>query len=128
MSGATVFVVDDDEAVARSVAKIVRVLGYEGRTFRSAESFLAQYEGGEGCLLVDVRMPGMSGFDLVEELARRRVSLPVIIMSGHFDAAVMPRPETPLLGVLEKPFSIGALRQLLARWHASSSAPAGRST
>jgi two-component system, LuxR family, response regulator FixJ len=118
VTGGTVFVVDDDASVSRSVAKLVRMLGYESRTFDSAESFLAAYDGTRGCLLVDVRMPGMSGLELLEELASRHASLPAIVMSGHVDAGTMPRPGIPILGVLEKPFPVHALRQLLARWQA----------
>jgi two-component system, LuxR family, response regulator FixJ len=112
----TVFVIDDDPSLSRSLAKVVRALGYEPRTFHSAESFLAVSDGARGCLLVDVRMPGMSGLDLLDELARRRVSLPAIVMSGHLDAETMRRPGAPILGFLEKPFSTRALRQLLAEW------------
>jgi len=117
VTGATVFVVDDDAAVGRSVAKLVRVLGYDSRTFDSAESFLSAYEGGPGCLVVDVRMPGMSGLELLDELGRRGLSLPAIVMSGHVERSLPPRP-TPVLGVLEKPFSATALKELLAGWRA----------
>jgi two-component system, LuxR family, response regulator FixJ len=114
MSQKTVYVVDDDAAVRRSVAKLARVLGHEVRTFESAESFLAASEkGASGCLLLDMRMPGMSGLDLLSELARRRSSLAVIVMSGHMDADTLRKPALPIVGVLEKPFSIDALRRLL---------------
>jgi FixJ family two-component response regulator len=118
MTGGTVFVVDDDAPVRLSVARLLRALGYESRTFDSAESFLAGHQGARGCLLVDIRMPGMSGLDLLEELARRRASLPAIVMSGHVDAGALLRPGIEIVGVLEKPFSLDALRQLLARWQA----------
>jgi two-component system, LuxR family, response regulator FixJ len=118
MTDRTVFVIDDDAQVSRSLARLVRALGYEPRTFDSAESFLAISDCARGCLLVDVRMPGMSGLDLLDELARRRVLLPAIIMSGHMDADAMHRPGHRILGFLEKPFSAGALRQLLADWQA----------
>ena len=117
MTGGTVFVVDDDASVSRSVARLVQALGYESRTFDSAEAFLAAYEGGRGCLLiVDVRMPGMSGLDLLEELERRRGSLPAILMSGHVEAGASLRSGVRTLGILEKPFSTGTLRTLLACW------------
>jgi FixJ family two-component response regulator len=117
----TVFVVDDDASVSRSVTKLVRVLGYESHAFDSAESFLAAYEGGAGCLLVDVRMPGMSGLDLLAELDRRRAPLGAIIMSGHVDPGMLHDHGVQILGLLEKPFSIDGLRQLLASWQAALS-------
>ncbi len=115
MNGWTVFVVDDDAPVSRSVAKLVSVLGYKACAFEGAESFLAAYDGGPGCLLVDVRMPGMGGLELIEELARRGATMPAIIMSGHAEGDTAHRAGTPIIGVLEKPFSVDALRQLLAR-------------
>lgn len=117
----TVFVVDDDAPVRRSVARLVRVLGFESRTFEGAESFLAAYDGAPGCLLVDVRMPGMSGLELIEELGRRGTSLPAIVMSGHVEAETADRAGTSIVGVLLKPFCVGALRELLA--HSSDARP-----
>jgi two-component system, LuxR family, response regulator FixJ len=122
MTRGTVFVVDDDAAVARSVARLVRVLGFEARTFDSAGSFLAGYAGERGCLLVDIRMPGMSGIELLEELARRGESLPAIVMSGHAEGSGFLRPGVRTLGVLEKPFPVDSLRHLLARWQPGPSA------
>ncbi len=121
MNGWTVFVVDDDAPVRKSVARLVRVLGFESRAFEGAESFLAAYDGGPGCLLVDVRMPGMSGLELIDELARRGASLPAIVMSGHVEAETADRTGTSIIGVLLKPFSVGALRVLLA--HSSGGKP-----
>ena len=68
------------------------VIGMHSVTFESAESFLQAYEPEqEGCLLVDIRMPGMSGLDLIEELERRKIALPAIVMTGHADARAMER-------------------------------------
>ena len=68
-----VFVIDDEEPVRVSLGKLLRALGVPSQTFPSAEAFLASYAGdGAGCLLVDIRMPGMSGLDLIEELRAAR--------------------------------------------------------
>lgn len=115
-----VFVVDDEEAVRLSLSRLVRILGYESRSFASAQAFLASDAiGQEGCLLLDLRMPGMSGVDLVEELDRRKVLLPAIIMSGHTDADSMQRLKAfDTIGFLEKPFSVDDLKVMLERWRA----------
>jgi len=96
-------------------------LGIPNQTFASAESFLADYAGtGPGCLLVDIRMPGMSGLDLIEELGRRQIALPAIVMTGHTDEKSLERLDSlPTIGFLEKPFSVGQLKLLLERWWAT---------
>jgi two-component system response regulator FixJ len=87
-----VFIIDDEEPVRAGLARLLRSLGMPSLTFESAESFLNAYEPEqEGCLLVDIRMPGMSGLDLIEELARRKISLPAIVMTGHADGRARER-------------------------------------
>lgn len=113
-----VFIIDDEEAVRASLGRLMDALGIPNQTFASAESFLADYNGtGPGCLLVDIRMPGMSGLDLIEELARRQIALPAIVMTGHTDEKSLQRLDSlPTIGFLEKPFSVGQLKVLLERW------------
>lgn len=113
-----VFVVDDEEPVCSSLGRLLRALGYDAVTFLSAEAFLAAYPGdGSGCLLLDLRMPGMSGFDLLDELQRRRVTLPVIIITGYTDAAAIERlRQYETFGFLEKPFAVEQLQAVLERW------------
>jgi two-component system, LuxR family, response regulator FixJ len=113
-----VFIIDDEEAVRAGLARLLRAVGMHSITFDSAESFLAAYDPGQdGCLLVDMRMPGMSGIDLVEELGRRNVPLPAILMTGHADARAIERLATlPIIGCLEKPFRLVDLKEMLARW------------
>jgi two-component system, LuxR family, response regulator FixJ len=127
-----VLVVDDEESVRGSLSRLVRALGFQSRTFASAEAFLASLAdlpGGErgepenktACLLVDIRMPGMSGIDLIEELGRRGISTPSIVMTGHTDEASLRRLETVrTIGLLEKPFSMADLKAMLARWQTPS--------
>jgi FixJ family two-component response regulator len=113
-----VFVIDDEEPVRSGVSRLVRAIGVPNTMFPSAESFLESYKGDEeGCLIVDIRMPGMSGLDLIEELERRQSSLKAIVMTGHADPATMRRmTELRTLGCLEKPFSVAQLKDLLGVW------------
>ena len=113
-----VFVVDDEEPVREGVARLLRAIGMQSITFESAESFLETYDGDvEGCLLVDIRMPRMSGLDLIEELGRRQIALPAIVMTGHADPNTMRRlTSLRTIGCLEKPFSVGQLKAIIGRW------------
>ena len=111
------FVVDDDEIVRVSLGKLLRAIGIPSTGFASAEEFLASYRGDErGCLIVDIRMPGMSGLDLLEALEERGSTLPAIVISGHADEGSLQRLDRlSAVGLLEKPFSLAQLKEMLAR-------------
>ena len=80
----TVFVVDDDPSVLKSLVRLLRSLGFDVETFASAELFLARkHYGGIGCIVLDVRMPGLSGMDLQDELSQADYSMPIIFITGH---------------------------------------------
>jgi len=80
----TVFVVDDDESVRKALKRLLRAHGYNVMIFESAEDFLlSDSVQAEGCILADVRLPGMSGLDLYEKLAASGASHPVIFMTAH---------------------------------------------
>jgi two-component system response regulator FixJ len=82
----TVFVVDDNPALRRSLQALLAAASLPVETFASAREFLERYDGARpGCLLLDVRLRGESGLDLQEELGRRRSALPVIVMTGFGD-------------------------------------------
>ncbi|HJS92309.1 MAG TPA: response regulator transcription factor [Steroidobacteraceae bacterium] len=82
----TVFVVDDDESVRGSLRFLLRSAGLESRAFGSAQEFLASYDAAQpGCLVLDVRMPGMNGLELQQELNLRGAIIPVIFITGHGD-------------------------------------------
>ena len=117
-----VFVIDDEEPVRVSLSKLLRAMGYPTQSFPSATAFLESGALSEnGCLLLDLRMPGMSGIDLVEELHRRHLTVPIIVMTGHTDMKSVQRLESfRLLGFLEKPFSVDQLRELLDRWRSAT--------
>ena len=116
-----VFVIDDEEPVRLSLAKLLRAIGVPSRVFPSAMAYLESDALGEdACLLLDLRMPGMSGIDLIEELHRRALKVAVIVMTGHTDMKSVQRLEAfPLVGFLEKPFSLDQLRELLDKWRSS---------
>jgi two-component system response regulator FixJ len=107
----TIYVVDDDAGVRDGLKALLAVKGFEVATFASAEAFLADVgEIGPGCVLVDVRMPGMSGLELQRELKKKHAALPVVIITGHGD---VPMAVTALkagaIDFIEKPFDTDAL-------------------
>lgn len=103
---ATVYIVDDDPAVRDAIRCLVESVGLQAETFSSATDFLKTYRPHiAGCLILDVRMAGMSGLDLQEELARRGSRLPIIIISGHGDIPMAVQAvKRGALDFLEKPF------------------------
>lgn len=102
----TVFVVDDDEAMRSSLKWLIESTGMRVQTFDSADAFLTGYAPDwAGCLLLDVRMPGMSGIELQAYLARAEYRLPVIIITGHGDVAMAVKAmRAGALDFIEKPF------------------------
>lgn len=85
MSGPIVFLIDDQKAVRDALGEMLSVFGFEVETFASADSFLSASRPQLGCIVADVRMPGTDGIELTRELARRNISLPVVLISGHGD-------------------------------------------
>jgi two-component system, LuxR family, response regulator FixJ len=82
----TVFVIDDQQSVRHALAEMLGVFGFTVETYDSATGFLAAFDRPRpGCVVTDVRMPGMDGIELVRELSRRGVDIPVVLISGHAD-------------------------------------------
>lgn len=80
----TVFIVDDDSSVLRGTARLMRSAGLSAETFSSAREFLRRAPPeGPSCLVLDVRMPGLSGLDLQEELVQAKISIPIVFITGH---------------------------------------------
>jgi len=105
MSDEHVFVVDDDADIRDSMRLLLEVAGFKVRNFTSARQFLADDSAKNGCLIADIRMPDMSGLELQEEVARRHLDLPVIIMTGHGDVPLAVRAmKAGAIDFLEKPF------------------------
>lgn len=85
-SDPTVFIVDDDEAVRDSLGFLMKTIGAPFQTYGLAAEFLADFDlNRSGCLLLDIRMPGMSGLELQKALARKHSILPIIFITGHGD-------------------------------------------
>lgn len=86
MIGPTVYIIDDHPAVCHALREMLSVLGYEVETFGSAQQFLDTVDRARpGCIVSDLRMPGMDGLELMRELAKRAIRLPVVLISGHAD-------------------------------------------
>lgn len=99
-------VVDDDPSVRRALRRLVKSAGYTVETFASAREFLdSSPEGRSVCLVLDIQMEGMSGFDLQERLAAERSAIPVIFITAHDDTATRERiRKSGVAGYLRKPF------------------------
>ena len=102
-----VLVVDDDPAMRESIAFLVTSVGYDCRSFTSAEEFLRDWQDDRpACLLVDIRMSGMSGLDLQNRLAEAKSSLGVIFVTGHGDVPMAVRAmRGGAIDFLQKPFN-----------------------
>jgi two-component system response regulator DctR len=86
MNEPTVFIVDDDEAIRDSLRWMLKSRGIASRSWESAEAFLESYDGAmQGCLVLDIRMEGMSGLELFDRLRALECPLPVIFLTGHAD-------------------------------------------
>lgn len=98
-------VIDDDAGLRDALAFLLEVNGIDARFYESGDAFLAALPVEEGCLLTDVRMPGLTGIDLVRELKGRGINLPVIVMTGHGDIPLaVEAMKTGVIDFLEKPF------------------------
>jgi FixJ family two-component response regulator len=110
-----IFIVDDDEATRDSLRLLLEAEGFEAREFAAGKVFLDDVRPAEGdCLVLDINMPGMNGFELLAELRRRGESLPVIVVTARADAATRSRAQAGgALAVLEKPHRACELLALL---------------
>ena len=102
----TVYVVEDDESIRRAIGRQLRSVGYHALTFGSAEEFLDAASGtGEGCLVLDIRLPGMTGLDLQEKLVSRGAKYSVIFMTAHDNPQWQERAKKAgASAYLKKPF------------------------
>src|ERR1051325_5295137 len=117
----TVYVVDDDDSVREAVGSLVRLAGLRVQTFPSAQEFLAfPRPDVPGCLVLDVKLPGLSGLDLQRELADTDGALPIIFLTGHGDIPMSVRAmKAGAVEFLTKPFReqgvLDAVRSAIAR-------------
>jgi len=102
----TVFVVDDDESVREALRSLIRSVGLPVKTFASAPEFLQNYpSGAPGCLVLDVRMPGISGLDLQRQLIEANIRLPIIFITAHADVPMsVGAMKAGAIEFLTKPF------------------------
>ena len=103
----SVFIVDDDREVREALQLLMESVGLAVETFASAGDFLEQFDPSRaGCILLDVRMPGMSGLDLQARLAAEQLHPPIIIITGHGDVPMAVRAvQAGALNFIEKPFN-----------------------
>jgi two-component system, LuxR family, response regulator FixJ len=111
MTGSVIFIVDDDVAVRDSLEILLQSAGHAVRSFASGQEFLDVVSSlAPGCLIVDVRMPGMDGFELQRRLGERQLSIPVIVITGHGDVPMAVRAiREGAVDFIEKPFSERAI-------------------
>ncbi|MCG8511625.1 MAG: response regulator transcription factor [Rhodospirillales bacterium] len=118
-----VYIVDDDDAVRHSLEWLLGSGNFKIRTFSSADDFLSTIAPNQpGCLVVDVRMPGMSGLELQRELSARKIDIPVIVITGHSDRQMAQRAlSAGAMEFLEKPLDDERLLDLVQKALESSS-------
>jgi len=114
---ATVFIVDDDPAVRSSMTWLLESVDLPVKPYASAQEFLDDYDANApGCLVLDVRLPGMSGLDLQAELVKRHISIPIIIVTGHAEVPMAVRAmKSGAVDFIEKPFSDQVLLDCIRR-------------
>lgn len=105
-SEATVFIVDDDEAVRDSLGLLLRSVGYRARCYGSAKDFLKAFDPRDyGCLVLDIRMPGMTGLELQTHLAEIGCNIPIVFITGHGDIPMaVEAVRQGAVDFLQKPF------------------------
>jgi len=106
-----VHVVDDEEAIRRSIGFMLKTSGFAVHSYSSGDDFLAAVKSAEvGCVLMDIRMPGMDGLEVHEEMRRRGITLPVIVLTGHGDVNLAVRTiKGGAIDFIEKPFEKATL-------------------
>lgn len=123
-----VHLVDDDEAIRRSAGFMLKTSGFRVQTYESGDQLLKTVASLDpGCILLDIRMPGMDGLEVQQALKERGIRLPVVIMTGHGDVTLAVRAmKAGAIDFIEKPFEkavlLGAIEQAFHRLNRSSEA------
>ncbi|WP_181464256.1 MULTISPECIES: response regulator transcription factor [Oligella] len=117
-SNSVIFIVDDDDAVRDSLRLLLETQNYRVQTFASGEEFLEQYNPNlVSVLITDVRMPGMSGLQLQEQLLERKATLPIIFITGHGDVNMaVSTMKKGAVDFIEKPFNLEDIKPVIARF------------
>lgn len=102
----TVHIIDDDPSMCKYLSELVETVNYKSKTYTNANDFLNSYsDDGLGCLVLDLRLPGISGLELQQQLAGKNIDLPVIMISGFGDVSTAVKAmKAGVLDFLEKPF------------------------
>jgi two-component system, LuxR family, response regulator FixJ len=112
--GRIVYLVDDEEAIRRSAGFMLKTSGFRVKAFESGVEFLKEKELAPGCVLLDIRMPGMDGLEVQRALHERGSTLPVIVMTGHGDVTVAVQAmKGGAVDFIEKPFEKAVLLSAL---------------
>ena len=116
-AGPVVYIIDDDPSVRDALDVMLRYSGYRTALFADAESFLAAFrEDWAGCVVADLRLPGMSGIDLQTRLLERRSAIPVVIITAHGDVPTARKAlRAEAVDFIEKPFEDSELRDAIDR-------------
>ncbi len=115
-----IYVIDDDESVRKAFKRLLRSVNFEVETFSSAEEFLkSQKSNKDACIIIDIRMPGLTGFDLQQKLKDQGIRIPVLVISASDDAQIREQArELGAVAFFRKPIDDQAL--LDAIWWAIS--------
>lgn len=119
-----VHVIDDDDGLREALAFLLEVNGIDARFYSSANAFLEALPVANGCIVTDIRMPGLNGLELVRELRRRGSLIPVIVMTGHGDIPLaVEAMKAGVVDFIEKPFNddhlLGSIGNALAAHRAA---------
>ena len=112
---ATIHIIDDDPSMLEYLSTLVKTINYKSKTYNNASDFLTNYtDEGLGCLVLDMRLPGISGLELQQQLAGKNIDLPVIMISGFGDVSTAVKAmKAGVLDFLEKPFKGQELLELI---------------
>ena len=127
----TVYVIDDDEAVRDSTAFLLETADLKVRTYESAETFLAERDRAPGCIITDVRMPGINGLELARRIRDSGSNEPVIVITGHADLSLaIEAMRAGVIDFVEKPFDdevlLGSIIRVLGQAEGALSAEGQR--
>jgi two-component system response regulator FixJ len=124
-----IYVVDDDAAIRDSMRALLESAGFSVQVYSSAAQFLTNEISTSGCLIADIRMPNMTGLELQEEITRRRIVLPVIIMTGHGDVPLAVQAmKAGAIDFIEKPFTDDVFLACIERALAAGKVSRGKSS
>lgn len=125
-NSSTIYVVDDDDAVRDSLRFLLETNGYKVQTFASGDEFLEKYDPTLiSILITDVRMPGMTGLQLQEELNARKVNIPIVFITGHGTVPmVVNTMKKGAVDFIEKPFNLTDIQEVISRLNKEAQARA----